>query len=134
MSYFEYTQADVDQAVKEAVQAARNSFLAELARESYLVAVSKGWEEDGDKRTFPEECMLVTSEVSEAFEAFRKRGFESWEEGPDNKPEGVASEFADTFIRLLHYCHTRNIDLWYEYQRKTAYNRTRPYRHGLKRL
>jgi NTP pyrophosphatase (non-canonical NTP hydrolase) len=129
MSYFSYTQQDVATAVKEA----RAAYLEDLAMEAYQVAASKGWEKDGDTRTFGDECTLLHSEISEAFEAFRRRGFESWE-GPGGKPEGVGSEFADIFIRLLHYCHTRRINLQAEYDRKTAYNRTREYRHGNKAL
>lgn len=128
MSYFTLTEQDVSHAVKQA----QAEFLANLARESYEVAASKGWEEDAATRTFGEECMLMTSEIAEAYEAWRRRGFDSWE-GPDGKPEGVPSELADLFIRLLHYCYCHDIDLWAEYQRKTAYNRTRPYRHGGKR-
>jgi NTP pyrophosphatase (non-canonical NTP hydrolase) len=129
MSYFTATQQDITEAIKKA----RGNYLEDLALEAYEVAVSKGWEDDSDRRTFGDECMLITSEVSEAFEAFRKRGFQSWE-GPDGKPEGVASEFADIFIRLLHYCYVHDIDLQAEYDRKTAYNRTRSYRHGNKTL
>jgi NTP pyrophosphatase (non-canonical NTP hydrolase) len=129
MSYFTATQQDITEAIKDV----RASYLDELAIESFEVAVSKGWEDDADTRTFGDECTLITSEVSEAFEAFRRRGFEAWE-GPDGKPEGVAAEFADIFIRLLHYCHVHGIDLQAEYDRKTAYNRTRSYRHGNKTL
>jgi NTP pyrophosphatase (non-canonical NTP hydrolase) len=125
MSYFEYTQSDIDQAVKET----RANYLAELALESFEVARSKGWEED--PRTFGEECMLITTEIGEAYDAWRRWEFMDMTPPGDNaKPEGVASEFADIFIRLLHYCHTRGIDLQAEYDRKTAYNRTRPYKHG----
>ena len=133
MSYFTYTDIDVANGITEAVRSARDNFLRDLAAEAYEVAKSKGWEEDADQRTFGDECTLIHTEISEAFEAFRKRGFEYWE-GPGGKPEGVGPEFADAFIRLLHYCYCHDIDLWAEYQRKTAYNKTRSYRHGLKRL
>jgi NTP pyrophosphatase (non-canonical NTP hydrolase) len=133
MSYFQYTQRDLDEAVTKAIEVTKANYLAELTVEAYEVAVSKGWEEDAATRTFGDECMLMASEVSEAFEAYRKRGFESWE-GPDGKPEGVSSEFADELIRLLHYSYVHGIDLQAEYVRKTAYNRTRAYRHGDKRL
>lgn len=127
-----YTQADLDAAVKEAEERVRHSFLSELALEAYQVAVSKGWEEDADQRTFGDECALLHEEITEAWKAWRKHGFDSWVT-EDGKPEGVGSEFADEFIRLLHYCYTRNVDLWFEYQRKTAYNKTRSYRHGEQR-
>lgn len=133
MSYFTYTDADVARGITEAITTTRGHYLADLAAEAYEVAVSKGWEEDAVTRTFGDECALLHTEVSEAFEAYRKRGFASWE-GPGGKPEGVASEFADILIRLLHYSYAHGIDLQAEYDRKTAYNRTRAHRHGGKRL
>ena len=50
------------------------------------------------------------------------------------KPEGVGSEIADVFIRILDTCHRRGIDLGAEFARKVEYNATRPHRHGGKRL
>lgn len=50
------------------------------------------------------------------------------------KPEGVGSEFADVLVRLVHTCANYGIDLEAEYERKMAYNRTRPYQHGGRRL
>jgi sugar phosphate isomerase/epimerase len=41
--------------------------------------------------------------------------------------------FADIFIRLLDNCAAYGIDLRAEYERKVAYNRTRPVKHGGKR-
>lgn len=46
------------------------------------------------------------------------------------KPEGVGGEYADVLIRLLDNCKRDGIDLEFEYERKLAYNRTRPHRHG----
>jgi NTP pyrophosphatase (non-canonical NTP hydrolase) len=108
------------------------------------------------------DCMAnLTGEVSEAWEAWRKWGLEDQtltQERVDQhhnigsphgfcnhgelpgdckevttKPEGVGSEFADIFIRLLDDCERYGIDLRAEYERKMAYNRTRPWRHGNKR-
>jgi hypothetical protein len=77
--------------------------------------------------------------VSEALEAWRRWGTDDAThdaEYPDRlnpKPEGVGSEFADIFIRLLDDCDRFGIDLRAEYERKMSYNRTRAYRHGGKR-
>jgi hypothetical protein len=100
---------------------------------------TKGWEPDSE-RTFGDECALMHSEISEALEAYRDWGFDdvtlSPDESPENlsKPEGVGSEFADLLIRLLHYSTTHGFDLEAEYERKMAYNHTRAYRHGGRKL
>ncbi|UOW92979.1 MazG-like nucleotide pyrophosphohydrolase [Mycobacterium phage Leopard] len=46
------------------------------------------------------------------------------------KPCGLASEFADTIIRILNTCETLGIPITSALVHKHAYNRTRPYRHG----
>lgn len=105
--------------------------------------IALGWHDD--ERTFGDDIALLHSEVSEMLEAFREHGMAdatktrvaeggaiTWAENP--KPEGVGAEAADVFIRLLDTCERRGIDLYAEYQRKMAYNRTRSYRHGGKRL
>lgn len=117
--------------------------LKEMADEVTEWATSKGWEPD-PKRTFGDECALLHSEVSEALEAYRTWKFEdatgttfsvSTEAEPIlNKPEGVASEFADILIRLLHYSNCHGIDLEAEFERKMAFNQKRPWRHGNRNL
>ena len=102
---------------------------------------AKGWYDE--PRSFAEGIALMHSEVSEALEAWR-----SWKaddatelvnagkvikEDPP-KPEGVGSELADVLIRVLDECERWGIDLEAEYERKMAYNRTRPYKHGGKTL
>jgi len=46
------------------------------------------------------------------------------------KPEGIPTEIADEFIRLLDFCRRRGIDLAFETRRKLQYNITRGYKHG----
>jgi hypothetical protein len=99
--------------------------LAQMTAEVVENNTAKGWYENC--ATFPEAMALLHSEVSEALDAWRKAGLRAWKvrklesvtlcpvcqqqdymdgrepECPDHpdKPEGVPSEFADIFIRLL---------------------------------
>lgn len=110
--------------------------IEEMQVEVYQNNVGHGWFEAD--RSVGDDVALLHTEVSEMFEAFRVtglsdatgpvRGLRGMEELP--KPEGFGSEVADVFIRLLDTCKRRGIDLEWEYERKMAYNRTRPYKHG----
>lgn len=120
--------------------------LRHMAQNVEFINKENGWYDDN--RTFIEELFLITSEVFEAGEAWREFEFEDMTYGntpcniPRNcphgenahKPEGVGSELADVLIRLLDTAARHGIDLAAEYRRKMAYNRTRGYRHGGKRL
>ena len=82
--------------------------LKELQIEVHALAVEKGWHDN--ERSVPELLCLVHSEVSEALEAYRVRGLESWHRD-DGKPEGVASELADVVIRLLDMSEHCDVEL-----------------------
>lgn len=116
--------------------------LEDMRNEVEVFENAKGWYDQ--PVTFLERMMLLTTEVAEAVEAFRNWGTDDETEpgyfpdgsnydGSRPKPEGVGSEFADIFIRLLGDCRRWGIDLEAEYERKMAYNMTRPFRHGGKR-
>jgi NTP pyrophosphatase (non-canonical NTP hydrolase) len=106
-----------------------------------VVAVNKdkGWYDT--PVSFLDAMCLLHSEVSEAVEAWRNwdtadatsKVIDQGEGHARPKPEGVGSEFADIFIRLLDYCERFGIDLGCEVERKLEFNRTRSYRHGGKR-
>lgn len=111
--------------------------LAEMTAEVERVNRDLGWH-DVDV-SFGDLIALAHSELSEALEAFRDHGlgdmtgiYSACSGNP--KPEGVGSELTDVLIRLLDMCGRYGIDLESEYRRKVDFNKTRPYRHGGKRI
>lgn len=120
--------------------------LEEMQLEVQEVNLQNGWFDTN--RSFGDGIALLHSEISEAVEAYRqwglqdvtgkpKRTLKQWVMKQDPfppKPEGVGSEFADIFIRLLDECERHDVDLRSEYERKIRYNRTRKYRHGGKSM
>ena len=48
----------------------------------------------------------------------------------DEDARNIEHEFGNILIFLRQLCEKYGIDLLAEYERKTAYNRSRPYRHG----
>ncbi len=117
-----------------------------MAETVHANAIGKGWWDNPTdsqgyavagkaNRNFGEICALIHSEISEAFEEYRK-GLDpkvTYLAGPDAKPEGIPTELADTIIRILDYCAHEGIDIEAAMTRKHLYNTTRPYRHGGKK-
>ena len=77
--------------------------------------------------------MLIVTEVAEATEAYRNHEREYWED-EKGKPEGEAVELADALIRILGYAGWKGWNMDEIVSKKMAYNATRPYRHGGKKV
>lgn len=118
-----------------------------LVKEAHENAKSKGWWEE--ERELPEMIALMHSELSEALEEYRKgkelnevytivetNGEEycSHNVMPWNKPEGIPIELADVIIRIFDACGRYGIDLEEAIKIKMAYNKTRSYKHGGKKI
>lgn len=130
--------------------------------EIHALAKEKGWWEG--ERTFGEIIALCHSELSEALEEYRAGNYSIYYNCTKNpaiiepciyeddnqcelafmyygecnyknsKPEGIPAELADCIIRILDYCGKEGIDIEEAVKIKHQYNKTRPYRHGGKRI
>ena len=123
--------------------------LNELAAEIHDNSIRHGWWDE--ERSFGDVIALCHSELSEALEEYRSGKPFSYCENihmddgmyginepsewyKDDKPEGIATEMIDCIIRILDWCGKENIDVDALMKAKHEYNKTRPYRHGGKRL
>lgn len=123
-----------------------------LRDEVYENAKAHGFHDVG--RTVGDGLMLICTEASEAFEAYREGGKlaeflydpgtwgsavelsrePSGKDGKLYKPVGVVSEIADVIIRCLDFAGEHDIDIERAVREKMAYNKTRPFKHGNKAL
>ena len=102
----------------------------------------------------PLRMLLTHSEISEAFEAFRKdhfanrKDFELLMDGctPKNSPDhfkdsfeghikdSMEDELADSVIRLLDLCAYLDVDIEFYIEQKMAYNEMRGFKYGGKKF
>jgi NTP pyrophosphatase (non-canonical NTP hydrolase) len=95
--------------------------LEEMIDDIIILAREKHWGIEPSEVNVPEKFALLHSEVSEAYEAFRRDNF-------DGK-DGVREELADIAIRLFHLSAIFKIDLAAEIKKKIERNRTRDWNH-----
>jgi NTP pyrophosphatase (non-canonical NTP hydrolase) len=103
--------------------------LEDMSREIHTTAVEKGfWPEKVDDIFITKQLMMIVSEAVEVMEAIRK----------DKGKQEVADEMADIIIRTLDlYEGLKNNDyvnssLQESINKKTAFNKTRAEKHGVK--
>lgn len=125
--------------------------LLTLQRAIHQNAVAHGFWEDADNANLPTKLMLIVSELSEALEEFRHGEMDVYytippmvfgdesktyisPTSPNAKPEGFGIELADALIRILDLAGFLGLDMGALVELKMAYNETRPYKHGGRRV
>lgn len=118
--------------------------IPELIEEAHENAVAHGWWEGNNNIGML--IALMHSELSEALEELRNHHLpnELYFSGDGytapqpteccKKPEGIPAELADVVIRIFDFCGAYKIDLEKAIKIKMAYNKTRPYKHGGKKI
>ncbi len=102
----------------------------EIAKDIHENAVAHGWWEDD--RSVAEIVALCHSELSESLEAYRNGEELVWDN--NGKPDGIAVELIDCVIRIFDYLAKEKVDIEEIIRIKHEYNKTRPYKHGGKKI
>lgn len=116
--------------------------LQAIVEQAHATSVEHGWWSRAED-TIPAKLLLVHSEVSEAVEEYRDDkvlGMYPYFAVKDElgklgtKPVGFAVELADIIIRVADIAGALGLDLTAAMLAKLEYNKTRPVRHGGKRI
>lgn len=95
--------------------------LNDLAKDNHQNNIEKGWYEP--EPSIPELLCMIHSEVSEVVDAYR-----------NGRDDEIGEELADIILRTLDLSAYLNIDIHSAVLNKLVYNKTRPYRHGGKKI
>lgn len=95
--------------------------LNDLAKDNHQNSIEKGWYEP--EPTVPELLCMIHSEVSEVVDAYR-----------NGRDDEIGEELADIILRTLDLSAHMEIDIHSTVLNKLEYNKTRPYRHGGKKI
>lgn len=108
--------------------------ITEWQKVVHALALSKGWYSKGS--TFGDMLTNIHAELSEVWEHYRDHRTINavFYNGDDMKPCGIPIELADVVIRIMDLCEHYGIDLEDAMRLKHNYNKTRPIRHGGKRV
>ena len=117
--------------------------LNELSKQFHKFQIDSGF----DNSDITQRLMLVHSEISEAFEAFRKDKYANIDAYKNHLITGTfkqsfgdwikdtfEDEMADSIIRLLAMCAENNIDIEKHIQLKMKYNELRGFKYGGKKF
>lgn len=104
--------------------------IKELQKMVNEIACSKGWYDNGGP-SFSDAMNNLHAEVSEAWEGYRHHNPPS-----EHIPEfsAIEEELADVVIRIMDTCEHEGYRLTEAILAKCAYNKTRPFRHGGKKV
>lgn len=94
-----------------------NKSLSNITDLVMQLAKDKGFGSSPSEIILAEKIALIHSEVSEAYEAYRKQNI--------NGQDGFKEELADVVIRVIHLCGIFEIDIQAEILKKLEFNKNR---------